>query len=685
MTVSQEQDFYKNKNVDFPTFKIEQTVLDTTAKPFIQNGSYRLFTAYDPSIAWFRGRYWVAFECWGPDFLKISPYAKASACIGPLDKDHNIITQEVRVLIMGGKDRMDIDNSIPSYSASAPKLLTFEGKMYVFWSSVKISNLPDENLRLRLNNLTANNLTNLSPTLASQFITLRSRAGAQGDILSNAFLKYEDYILNPFNDVTDFRAETNPKLAFYTWQSSVLNAGEHPKKWTPSAEGITYSLPAAVKFESVESYGSEIKFIETADKPFPALLQSTTENNFLMGAWQFSKFSKVLPTTTKSSESRVADINDVKIMNGRIYFTAAIGGHPSSNPSNFCTTPTSGESDDGCYRLEIFSSASPLVNLRVNGKSENIDIRYYYEWNRYGLLPEEWEAYEKEAPKARHEYSRFIKLPDGIKIIAHFLNVRYEGAREIIEAYFSLIDVNPNSPDLSNLTLSTNELKTNTLTQPSSLNAKQGLLSDSKVFSLEVHNSGFDVWSTESGRKIYGIRTAAGGKPRLTLQSDGHLVFYPNHPSRTGFWATHNYAKSALSKVILTNSGNIEHFENSGAPIWKSKFVRKQLVNGEFLIPGEILISENNEFYLEVRNNGFAIRTVREGKTTFEIKTSVGSLPRLILQADGHLVYYPTAGSKTDLWATYKLGSKTNSIIRISNTGRLEHIEAGGNSVWQSQ
>jgi hypothetical protein len=87
----------------------------------------RIHHAYDPSVAAYRGELWVAFEC---------ATGASSTCVGPLDWntgtiDPRRITEAVR--------GVDADpRSGFAYTASTPNIFVFGGRLYVYWSAIKI-------------------------------------------------------------------------------------------------------------------------------------------------------------------------------------------------------------------------------------------------------------------------------------------------------------------------------------------------------------------------------------------------------------------------------------------------------------------------------------------------------------------------------------------------------------------
>jgi hypothetical protein len=90
--------------------------------------------AYDPYVERFRDKTWVAFECVGPQI------SGTSACIAPLSDDgSHIDTNRISIPVMG---RDSDEKSDWIYSVSTPKLLSFKGRLYLYWTAIKIGKAP---------------------------------------------------------------------------------------------------------------------------------------------------------------------------------------------------------------------------------------------------------------------------------------------------------------------------------------------------------------------------------------------------------------------------------------------------------------------------------------------------------------------------------------------------------------
>lgn len=93
-------------------------------------GKFTITTAYDPSVMIYKGEHWLAFECYGPGFL-----GSVATCMSPLDLERGVDTSRLYIAVEGvSQDK----NDEAHVSASAPKLLSYEDRAYLYWTSVRI-------------------------------------------------------------------------------------------------------------------------------------------------------------------------------------------------------------------------------------------------------------------------------------------------------------------------------------------------------------------------------------------------------------------------------------------------------------------------------------------------------------------------------------------------------------------
>jgi hypothetical protein len=112
-------------------------LLHTILEVPVAIGTQTISAAYDPYVAKFDNEIWVAFECVGPHI------PGTSACVAPLVKkegeiDHIDLTR-LSIPVVG----LDGDPKSPwTYSASTPKLLSFKGHLYLYWTAIQSEKAP---------------------------------------------------------------------------------------------------------------------------------------------------------------------------------------------------------------------------------------------------------------------------------------------------------------------------------------------------------------------------------------------------------------------------------------------------------------------------------------------------------------------------------------------------------------
>jgi hypothetical protein len=107
-------------------------IFDTRGGSVPISGGNALSTYYDATIVSYAGELWVAGECGG----SIAGAGTASACVGPLSSTTwTMDPARTGVAILGNQSLGDGW----LYSASVPKLLVFQGGLYLYWSAVKIA------------------------------------------------------------------------------------------------------------------------------------------------------------------------------------------------------------------------------------------------------------------------------------------------------------------------------------------------------------------------------------------------------------------------------------------------------------------------------------------------------------------------------------------------------------------
>ncbi|MFV0677884.1 hypothetical protein [Variovorax sp. tm] len=180
-------------------------------------------------------------------------------------------------------------------------------------------------------------------------------------------------------------------------------------------DGYSASVPKLFQFGGTPyMYWSVSHFVQSADGP---LLSDTTtrgamlaqESSGLRRLWVNGSLGARISTLNSQFTTEVfgltsgqnlldgtADSFDIKVVNGKVLLTTAVGGKG-------CGTPTSPAY--GCYRLQIRSSTTPLGNGIFNGSIATTAL-----------------------PFNPHEYSKFITDPNGSSfVIGQYLQVQGGG------------------------------------------------------------------------------------------------------------------------------------------------------------------------------------------------------------------------------------------------------------------
>jgi hypothetical protein len=93
-------------------------------------------TAYDPTVAKVNAETWVAFECYTVEIDE-----PAGACVAPLifesGKPSSLDLKRASVAVRGQSNDLS-PTKLYKYSASTPKIFTYKGKTYLYWSALRV-------------------------------------------------------------------------------------------------------------------------------------------------------------------------------------------------------------------------------------------------------------------------------------------------------------------------------------------------------------------------------------------------------------------------------------------------------------------------------------------------------------------------------------------------------------------
>jgi hypothetical protein len=100
-------------------------------------GAASFSTAYDPTVTKVNTETWVAFECYTADIDE-----PAGACVAPLHfnsngKPDSLVLSRASVAVRGQSNDLSA-TKLYKYSASVPKIFTYMGKTYLYWSALRV-------------------------------------------------------------------------------------------------------------------------------------------------------------------------------------------------------------------------------------------------------------------------------------------------------------------------------------------------------------------------------------------------------------------------------------------------------------------------------------------------------------------------------------------------------------------
>lgn len=541
----------ENSNKEY-SFKYKGDIFNTDGRPLVHDKQFRLLSAYDASIAWYNGTYWIAFECWSSDFgTKLGIAASTAICMGPLDQSFKLQSERVRVVVAGGAP---LGDSLV-YSASVPKLIVENGNLQLLWSSVRI-NMDPNFFRTRREYVKQQAISE-APAKGVGFMGVLNNFKAFQSIAASekkSFASFEKWLLS------DHKTKSNPKLEdvnqFYKWQADTYNIFDRAVEWhvrkdiSGLAVGLKESPRAAYKFEQVDTWGTTVLFDDKMNPIVQAGLKNKAFN--IAFTWQTELYQPILRVqSAKPGFSRVADVSDVRRINGRYIINAAVGGHSTAKPNDYCVAPTIGVSEEGCYRPISYRtdkvltqmSAFNWINLRKS--FEAVNIRSGATNVNFGDLA-----------NTPHEYARIFVTKNS-------------------DILFSLAVVDPSHQSYKNLQafkfkekyISENKIYRGSLKFAQSLFAGDVMISPNERYSLTASKEGLFLLDRSAMKRVW-IHKVVSPDPQLIVQNDGNLVFYPKRGSPQNVWSTHRY--SIGGRLNLQNDGNLVQYTPDNKSVWNS-------------------------------------------------------------------------------------------------------------------
>lgn len=173
------------------------------------------------------------------------------------------------------------------------------------------------------------------------------------------------------------------------------------------------------------------------------------------------------------------------------------------------------------------------------------------------------------------------------------------------------------------------------------------------------------VWSTATNRK----------SSALVMQKDGNMVVYSG---RTAVWAS-GTAGSTGAFLAVQNDSNLVIYNIRKKPVWTRAMVLVTLGVNRVLRPGQILLSHNRIFRLQMQTDGNLVM-LKNAKTVLW-HTATGRNPGayVAMQGDGNLVVY--SANKRALW--HSGTNRGPSVLQMQNDGNAV-IRYGRTAVWST-
>jgi hypothetical protein len=184
---------------------------------------------------------------------------------------------------------------------------------------------------------------------------------------------------------------------------------------------------------------------------------------------------------------------------------------------------------------------------------------------------------------------------------------------------------------------------------------------------------------------IWASGTAVAGTS-LVMQGDGNLVAY--RPNAQPVWHTFTSDRSD-ALVKMQDDGNLVVYRTDGTPLWASassagtKVARNDLLTGQRLSPGQMLVSPNGRYRLVMQTDGNLVVYGPAGPNWASGKAVANS--SLVNVPDGNVVVAPHPHARA-IWQTatgFPFGGAEGRLV-IQDDGNLVFYRNSGHAVWAS-
>lgn len=178
-----------------------------------------------------------------------------------------------------------------------------------------------------------------------------------------------------------------------------------------------------------------------------------------------------------------------------------------------------------------------------------------------------------------------------------------------------------------------------------------------------------DLVEYENYKQVWSNNVTSNNTAYLVMQTDGNLVEY--NSSGSALWAS-NTAGNSGATLTLQTDGNLVIYSSSGA-LWDTGTVNipnhlDQVVESlpvGYLFPGQSLQNAAQTFRLVLQGDGNLVEYNSAGTPIWSSNTQGQSAAYLKMQSDGNLVLYNTGGQA--VWDSQTEGSSSTSLTLQSN------------------
>ena len=207
------------------------------------------------------------------------------------------------------------------------------------------------------------------------------------------------------------------------------------------------------------------------------------------------------------------------------------------------------------------------------------------------------------------------------------------------------------------------------------------LYSASRRYSVGVKPNGFVA--------MYVNNYETGGFGKTFDQSQGPFSFrvkqngdvVVQNDRGTIFWSANTANKGKFPfTMILTEDQNIVVIDSTNKPIWDKSY--KYGHRSCIMIQGYKIVSENKQYYAEVRNGAIEVINKKDKKVVSRVGTTRGYGNMVaVLENDGKLVI---EANDRAIYTGNSLGGKSEYRFKVTNEGKLAIVNGSGQIVFTS-